>query len=76
MGAGNGNVSYNVAANTSNDAAHRDADDRRPDCAPVTQAGACAYTVAPTTQNALAAGGSQSVAVTTDERLQLDRRER
>ena len=31
----------------------------------VTQEGACAYTVAPTTQNVLAAGGSQSVAVTT-----------
>ena len=33
--------------------------------ATVTQAGACAYTVAPTTQSVLAAGGSHSAAVTT-----------
>ena len=31
----------------------------------VTQAGACAYTIAPTTQSVLAAGGAHSAAVTT-----------
>ena len=56
-------MTYTVAANTEHPA-HRDTDD----CGhttTVTQAGACAYTVAPTTQSVLAAGGSHSAAVTT-----------
>ena len=63
-GSGNGTVSFTVAANTS-------ASPRTGTLTiagvtvTVTQAGACAYTVAPTTQSVLAAGGSQSVAVTT-----------
>ena len=44
--------------------AHRDTDDAG-FTTTITQAGTCAYTVAPTTQSVLAAGGSQSAAVTT-----------
>ena len=41
----------------------------------VTQAGACTFTVAPTTQNVSAAGGSQHGDGGHDERLRLDRRQ-
>jgi hypothetical protein len=63
-GTGNGTVSYTAAANTSTS----------PRAGTLiiagvtvtlTQAGVCAYSVAPTTQNVLAAGGSHSAAVTT-----------
>ena len=63
-GTGPGTVTYNVTANTSTSprtgtltiAGHT---------VTVTQAGACNFTVAPTTQNVVAAGGSHSAAVTT-----------
>ena len=72
-GTGPGTVNYNVAANTSTSprtgtltiAGHT---------VTVTQAGACNFTVAPTTQNVVAAGASHSAAVTTTSRLRLDRR--
>ena len=63
-GTGNGTVAYNVTANT--------ATARGPGTltiagqrVTVTQAGACAFTVAPTAQNVVAAGGTQSATVTT-----------
>jgi hypothetical protein len=63
-GTGNGTVTYNVAANTSTSS--------RPGSLTiaghtlnVTQAGACGFTVSPTSQNVGAAGGTQTATVTT-----------
>ena len=63
-GTGNGTVTYNVMARTSQTprtgtltiAGHT---------VTVTQAGLCTYTVTPTTQNVVAAGGSHSATVST-----------
>ena len=63
-GTGNGTVAYNVTANTSTSA--------RPGTLTiagqtlnVTQAGVCNFTIAPTAQNVVAAGGAQTATVTT-----------
>ena len=62
-GTGNGTVSYTVAANTGT---ARTGTLTNPGLTTtVTQAGACAYTVAPTTQSVLVGGRSHSAAVTT-----------
>ena len=61
---GTGTVSYTVAANTST-TPRTGTLTIAGQTVTVTQAGACTYTVAPTTQSVLAAGGSQSAAVTT-----------
>ena len=73
-GTDDGTVSYTVAANTG--AARTGTLTIAGLTTTVTQAGACAYTVAPTTQSVLVGGGSHSAAVSDDQRLWLDRRQR
>ena len=63
-GTGNGTVSYTVAANTST-SPRTGTLTIAGVTVTVTQAGACNYTVAPTTQSVLAAGGAHAATVTT-----------
>ena len=63
-GTGNGTVTYSVTANTSTNP-RTGTLTIAGQTVTVTQAGACGFTLTPTTQNVMAAGGTQTATVTT-----------